>query len=77
MFTSQLEFSLELTVAIQGLTVILAITSVVIAILSYHNSKQKNKVDIQTAEDRDLSEYAVTLLESAYKALRDPLINRP
>ncbi len=62
---------MDLTVVIQTLSITLAIASIVIAILSYENSKKKNEIDVQMAEDKDLSEYAVTLLENTYKILTD------
>lgn len=50
---------------------ILAVCSLIISVFSFRNSRKKNQFDFQTQEDKELSEYAISLLESAYKALID------
>jgi hypothetical protein len=53
----------------QILPLILAVISLVISVLSYLNSRNKNQLDFQFQEDKELSEYAISLLEGAYKVL--------
>lgn len=50
---------------------ILAVCSLIISFLSFRNSRKKNQLDYQIQEDKELSEYAISLLESAYKTLTD------
>lgn len=52
-------------------SLLLAITSIVVAFLSFFNSRKRNKLDEQTQEDKDLSDYAILLLEKSYKVLTD------
>ncbi|TWX44435.1 hypothetical protein [Colwellia hornerae] len=52
-------------------SLLLAITSIFVAFLSFFNSRKRNKLDEQTQEDKDLSDYAILLLEKSYKVLTD------
>jgi hypothetical protein len=62
---------LDILNLIKVVSPILAVFSLIISVVSYRNSKKKNQLDFQIQEDKELSEYAVSLLESAYKTLTD------
>ncbi len=61
----------DIEILFKVVTPVIAIFSLVISMMSFRNSKRKNQLDFQIQEDKELSEYAISLLESAYKALTD------
>ncbi|WP_023604662.1 hypothetical protein [Aliivibrio logei] len=50
---------------------IIAIVALFVSIISFINTKNKNEMDAKTNEDKEISEYAISLLERAYKTLTD------